>query len=139
MKMIIVGVDGSASATEAAHAAARLAAATGAALHVVCAYARDQVADIDAGDSQHRVSVAEESESIAAAEAARVAIEGTATTSRAVQGKPAEALASEAERLDADVIVVGNKRVQSVSRVLGSVAAAVAHRAPCDVYIAHTT
>ena len=39
---------------------------------------------------------------------------------------------------DADVIVVGNKRVQGVSRILGSIARYVAAHAPCDVYIAHT-
>ena len=36
------------------------------------------------------------------------------------------------------MIVVGNKRVQGLARVLGSVASAVAQHAPCDVYIAKT-
>jgi nucleotide-binding universal stress UspA family protein len=39
---------------------------------------------------------------------------------------------------DAAVIVVGNKRVQGVTRLLGSIATDVAHKAPCDVYIANT-
>ena len=45
---------------------------------------------------------------------------------------------TEAERLEADVIVVGNRRMQGVSRLLGSVANEVAHNAPCDVLIVKT-
>nr|MDT0666629.1 universal stress protein [Micromonospora sp. DSM 115978] len=60
------------------------------------------------------------------------------TTPRSEFGKPADVLVSVAEELGASIIVVGNKRVQGVARVLGSIAADVAHRAPCDVYIAHT-
>jgi nucleotide-binding universal stress UspA family protein len=36
------------------------------------------------------------------------------------------------------MIVVGNRRMQGIGRVLGSVANSVAHNAPCDVYIAKT-
>jgi nucleotide-binding universal stress UspA family protein len=56
-----------------------------------------------------------------------------------IQGKPADALVEEAKRLGADLIVVGNRRVQGIGRVLGSVATDVAHHAPCDVYIVKTT
>ena len=34
--------------------------------------------------------------------------------------------------------MVGNRRMQGLGRVLGSVANSVAHNAPCDVYIAKT-
>ena len=37
------------------------------------------------------------------------------------------------------MIVVGNRRVQGVSRVLGSIASDVLRRAPCDVLIVNTT
>jgi nucleotide-binding universal stress UspA family protein len=36
------------------------------------------------------------------------------------------------------MIVVGNRRMHGIGRVLGSVANSVAHNAPCDVYIAKT-
>ena len=55
-----------------------------------------------------------------------------------VQGKPATAFVDEAIRLDARLIVVGNRRVQGVGRILGSVASSVAAHAPCDVYIVKT-
>lgn len=54
-------------------------------------------------------------------------------------GKAADVICSEAERVGAELIVVGNKRTQGVSRVLGAVAAKVLSHTPCDVYIAHTT
>ncbi len=55
-----------------------------------------------------------------------------------VLSDPANALCEEAARLDASIIVVGNKRVQGAARVLGSIAGDVAKRAPCNVFIVHT-
>ena len=54
-------------------------------------------------------------------------------------GKPADVLVQEAKRLEADIIVVGNRRMQGAGRVLGAIASAVARNAPCDVYIVKTT
>ena len=61
-----------------------------------------------------------------------------AVSTKAVRSNPAEALCSEADRVHASMIVIGNKRVQGVARVLGSVAGTVAKEAPCDVCIVHT-
>ena len=55
-----------------------------------------------------------------------------------VDGPPAKALVSEAERREADLIVVGNVRMQGLGRVLGSVGNDVAHNAPCSVLIIKT-
>lgn len=136
--VIVVGVDGNKRADRAAAAAARLAHATGSALHVVCAYTREQSTEVTIGDGTHVVSIAEESADIAARSAARLGEVGTSVTSAAVQGRPADVLLGEADRLEASVIVVGNKRIQGIARVLGSVSAAVAHHAACDVYIVNT-
>lgn len=138
MRMIVVGVDGNEPSEGAARTAASLAQATGAGLHVVCAYSRDEVAEVEDEGGAHRVSISQESADIAAEVAARVTLTPERTTSSAVQGRPAEVLVAEAERLSADLIVVGNKRVQGMARVLGSIAGAVSQHAPCDVYIAHT-
>lgn len=59
-------------------------------------------------------------------------------TTAALDTDPVLALCAEATRLGASVIVVGNKRVQGVSRVLGSVAGGVTRLAPCDVFVVHT-
>ena len=51
----------------------------------------------------------------------------------------AKAIVSVAEDVGADLILVGNKRMQGAGRVLGSVPNDVAHTAPCAVLIAKTT
>ncbi|WP_235737188.1 universal stress protein [Nocardioides alcanivorans] len=138
-KLIIVGVDGNAPAEQAARIAADLARATSSGLHVVCAYGREEVAEIELdGPGTARVSIAEESADIAARTASTLGEGIEHVTSAAIQGRPAEVLVAEAERLEATLIVTGNKRAQGPGRLLGSIAAAVTHHAPCDVYIAHT-
>ncbi|TWG93627.1 nucleotide-binding universal stress UspA family protein [Nocardioides sp. J9] len=135
---IIVGVDGNPRSEQAATKAARLAAATDATLHVVCAYVREQSAEVDADGETRQIAISQESAAIAEQVAELLRPIAPSVTSAAVLGRPADALLSEAERLSADLIVVGNARMQGIARVLGSVAAAVAHHAECDVYIANT-
>lgn len=63
---------------------------------------------------------------------------GVDATTAIGEGKPAKVLLEEAVAVGAEMIVVGNRRMQGVSRVLGSIANEVAHHAPCDVYIVKT-
>ena len=59
---------------------------------------------------------------------------------RTVKGAPVESLISLAEETGADLLVVGNKGLNSLTgRLLGSVPADAARRATCDVLIVHTT
>jgi nucleotide-binding universal stress UspA family protein len=138
-KVIVIGVDKSATAKEAFGVAARLAKLAGARLHVVMAMSDVHVGNvrgpggeeffIDEGDEARRYL-----DELLKAEAV------TDSSLCAEAGRPADLLVSEARRLDAELIVVGNRRVQSAAgRVLGSVATDVARHAPCDVYIANTT
>lgn len=139
MRLVIVGVDGSETAAKAAETAIFLAAETGAALHVVSAYDRLEVTEVaGVGDDHWLLSTEAEASATAERTAVRARRRVGTVTTAAVSGKPADALTGEADRLGADLIVVGNKRVQGITRVLGSVATSVAHHAPCDVYIAHT-
>ena len=134
---IVVGVDGSGTAKKAAEAARDLAAAVGATLHVVSAFDSDRTEVFGSGSDQWIVSDADAAEHVAKTVAESLAGDVTVTHS-AARGKPAEALIKEAERLDARMIVVGNRRMRGIGRVLGSVANSVAHNATCDVYIANT-
>jgi nucleotide-binding universal stress UspA family protein len=84
------------------------------------------------------VTSGEVAESIAARAADELKPAVPHVTSAVLQGTPAAALVDEANRLDASLIVVGNRGVQGVARVLGSVASGVAAHAPCDVYIVKT-
>jgi trk system potassium uptake protein TrkA len=64
---------------------------------------------------------------------------GSRTTRTVSLDEPATAICDEATRLNARMIVVGNRRVQGLARMLGAVATDVARRAPCDVLVANTT
>ena len=135
--IIVVGVDGSETAKKAAESARDLATALDASLHVVSAFDSDRTEVFGSGSDQWIVSDADGAEHVARTVADALAGPVKVTYSSA-RGKPAEALIKEAERLGAKMIVVGNRRMRGIGRVLGSVANSVAHNATCDVYIANT-
>ena len=139
MGMIVVGVDGSETAKAAARVALQLASALHEPLHVVTAYERGR--GLHSPDVAHpgTTSVLDTAEGVLAIAAADLRLRHDQVTTAAIAGKPADVVCAEATRLDATVIVVGNKRMQGASKVLGAVASRVASHAPCDVYIAHTT
>jgi nucleotide-binding universal stress UspA family protein len=129
-------VDGSESALKAAEAARGLAESLGASLHVVTAFDIESAETFGVGSDKVRISNADSAELVARSLAKSG--QGMEITHSAARGKPADALIKEAVRLDARLIVVGNRRMRGIGRLLGSVANSVAHNAPCDVYIANT-
>lgn len=135
--IIVVGVDSSPQALVAARKATDIAKALGADLHIVTAVMKNEFYEFGIGSDRSVTSDLDLAEQDLQAIASEFRGAITVSTT-AVKSSPAEALCSEAERLHASMIVVGNKRVQGVARVLGSVANAVARDAPCDVYIVHT-
>jgi nucleotide-binding universal stress UspA family protein len=135
---IIVGVDGSATARKAAVAAAEVATNFNKPLHLVTSMNRNSSREVHGGGSESwhidSISVAEELLKALAGELKTT----TPVTHAVVMSDPAGALCDEATRLEATMIVVGNKRVQGAARVLGSIAGDVAKHAPCNVLIVHT-
>lgn len=140
IKKIVVGVDESETAARAAMTAAGIANAFGAQLHVLTAYGKLQVTTIQEGSDEFIFSNETEADSVAASTIAALKAQYPDVNYHHYpgEGKPAEALVRAASDIDADLIVVGNKNVQGLSRVMGSVAAEVAHRANCDVYVVYT-
>lgn len=138
--IVIVGIDGSPTAETAASRAGALAQALGAELYLACAYEKLEVERIEIGTEEFIIATDEDAKVTAETAARSVTAEfpDVKVVALAVQGKPAAALVDLAESTGAQVIVVGNKRVQGMARVLGSIATDVTRRAPCDVYIAHT-
>lgn len=120
--------------------AAELATALSAKLVVVNAVTKVEVETVGVPGDEYQISSGEVSEKIAeqAVRDLKVHFPQLEMEARSEAGRPGEALVKAAEDLEATLIVVGNKRVQGVTWVLGSIAATVAHKAPCDVYIAHT-
>jgi nucleotide-binding universal stress UspA family protein len=136
-KNIVVGYDGTPRAFRAVEEAADLSTAVGSTLHIVTAVdKKEQVHEI--GESSDKVYMS--NVDIARDQLANAAVKFGHLDVRtsAVVGSPAQVLVTEAARLDADLILVGNRHVQGLSRVLGSVAEDVAHKAPCAVLIAKT-
>ena len=136
MKDVIVGVDQSETARRAAQAAAELATAYGTNLHVVMCVQKKGGFDVGVGgDRFHSDWVSEADQFLK--DLVRT-LPHDETTVKVAVGDPASTLCEEAERLEARAIVVGNRRVQGMTRLLGSVAQDVLRKAPCDVLIANT-
>ena len=150
-RKIVVGTDGSATAAEAVRQAADLARLCGATLHVVCAYGSSQTASAMAltgagmaGVAIDPVSVQQDLHSYANEVLDRATsdqlVEGVDVVRHARSGAASDVLVDVAEEEKADVIVVGNKGMTGARRfLLGSVPNRVAHSAPCNVLIVHTT
>ncbi|GAA3447282.1 universal stress protein [Planomonospora venezuelensis] len=143
---ILVGTDGSASSFRAVAAAASLAAATGAGLVLACAYLpmreRDRSAAADVlGELSYKVSGSTPADdALRAAREHAVAAGARKIELAAEEGDAVDALVALAARYRADLLVVGNRGLNSLAgRLLGSVPSAVSHRAGCDVLIVHTT
>jgi len=138
MNEIVVGVDDSKTAREAARQAVEMANNYQRPVHLVMALTRTSASDVRVSGSEtfhfDTISAADNTLKALAGElGARVPV-----TTAVVRADPATALCDEATRLEASVIVVGNKRVQGASRILGSIALDVAKSAPCNVLIVHT-
>ncbi|WP_436848932.1 universal stress protein [Streptomyces californicus] len=142
----MVGTDGSASSFAAVEGAARLAAACGAELVVVCAYqpmhgpelsrAQDQLG----AEAYQVVGSAPAEDTLRAARDRAREQKAPEVRTLAVQDDPVPALVNAAAEHGADLLVVGNRGLRSLAgRILGSVPADIARKAGLDVLIVHTT
>jgi nucleotide-binding universal stress UspA family protein len=143
---IVVGTDGSGTATQAVREAVDMAKATGATLELVSAYAPISESRLRAErrdapeDVQWAINPKQEVElSLSdAAEIARAA--GVEVNTHAREGDPADAILDVAEERKAGLVIVGNKGMTGAKRfLLGSVPDKISHHAPCSVLIVRTT
>lgn len=139
MKRIVVGTDLSQRSSAAVTLAAEMAEAMGATVHVVTACPQQSV-----GMGPEMMVVPDHAELLDSTRsdldvvAGDLRRRGLDVEVHVSVGEASDALCSVAETVGADLIVVGNKRMQGASRLLGSVPNRVAHRAPCSVLIART-
>ena len=143
---VLCGTDGSESSFRAVDRAAAVARDAGATLLLACAYrpmsAREvQDAQDALGGESYKVSGATPAEDVlrdAADRARRLGAKDVEIL--AVEGDPVDELGRLVKDRDVDLIVVGNRGLNSLAgRLLGSVPANISHRASCDVLIVHTT
>ena len=136
---VVVGADDSSTAREAVMIAADVAQTGGAQLHIVTAYDPKSVR-LDHLPAELRYAGGEHpAEALLRRLSELVRERGLEPIVHAAEGDPVDAIVAVAESVDADLIVVGNKGMKGVRRVLGSVPNSVAHKAPCSVLIADTT
>jgi nucleotide-binding universal stress UspA family protein len=139
---IIVGTDGSETSKRAVTEATRLAEVMKSTVHLVSAYEPLRGTRItgapEGAANVWAVRPDAEVESIIEQAAAAVRTRGVEVKSHTLTGDPADALLEIAEREGADLIVVGNRGMHGVSRMLGSVPNKVSHRAQCHVLIVAT-
>ena len=144
-RKVVVGTDGSESSMRAVDRAGQLASGEQATLIIACAYvpadsrsvshAADQL-----GDDAYQILGDNPAEDIVRTARDRaVAAGATSIQMRTVKGAPVDSLVKLADEEQADLLVVGNKGMASLTgRLLGSVPSDAARRARCDVLIVHT-
>ncbi len=145
-KAIVVGTDGSDTATQAVRQAVDLAHSVGASLALVSAYEPVPVQRLSEErrsapeDLQWAIGPREDVDATLEAAAAIAREAGVSVSVYPRQGDPADAVLDVAEEQDADLIIVGNKGMTGAKRfLLGSVPNKVSHHAPCSVLIIRTT
>lgn len=138
-KVIVVGADRSLTSRRAVEAAAELAAMAGAALHIVTGYDPKRLDDKDVPAEFRSLGGEGEAEAILQIHSFIAKDRGVEPTMHHGTGDPAEVIVKTADEVGADLIVVGNRGMRGVRRVLGSVPNSVAHNANCSVAIIDTT
>jgi nucleotide-binding universal stress UspA family protein len=144
---VVVGTDGSDSSYLAVDRAARIAADAGATLVIACAYHPARADDVAKASDQLGADVAYQVVgSSPAEESVRTATERARKQGAikidtvVVDGEPVPTLTRVVREHAADLLVVGNRGLNSLAgRLLGSVPAEVARKAGVDVLIVHTT
>lgn len=134
---VVVGIDDSETAQVAARRAAELAASLDTDLHVVTAVTGAASKVVAVGTDEFVVDNFADAKS--QLQSVALGLDHDRVSTSLGDGDAAKALVRAAESVGAQMIVVGNRRVQGVSRVLGSVASDVLRHAPCDVVVVNTT
>jgi nucleotide-binding universal stress UspA family protein len=143
---IVVGTDGSDTATEAVRQATELAKATGASLDIVSAFEpvprerlREEGQEVP-GDIAYAVGPREDVNQILESAGSEAKQAGVEVQQHPREGEPADAILDVAEEVNAGLIVVGNKGMTGAKRfLLGSVPNKVSHHAQTGVLIVRTT
>lgn len=143
-RTIVVGTDGSETSFRAVDRAGVLAAEEGATLVVACAYfpeKPDPYAQDVLGDEAYQVmGSAPADDSVSRARDRALAAGAAKVETAAVQGKPLDVLLRVVKDHDADLVVVGNRGLNTLAgRIIGSVPLDIVRHMPVDVLIVHTT
>jgi nucleotide-binding universal stress UspA family protein len=143
-RTIVVGTDGSETSFRAVERAGALAGDEDATLVIACAYfpaKPDPHAQDVLGDEAYQVmGSAPADDSVSRARDRAIAAGATKVETKAVQGKPVDVLQQVVQGAGADLLVVGNRGLNTLAgRIIGSVPLDIIRHAPIDTLIVHTT
>lgn len=143
---VVVGTDGSETSFHAVDRAAALARDCDATLVIACAYEPEpernlaKAQDILGPEAYQITGSAPAEDTVGRARDRAVVAGATKIDTVTVEGKPSDSLCAVAKERGADLLVVGNRGLNSLAgRILGSVPLDVARHADVDVLIVHTT
>lgn len=144
-RTIVVGTDGSDSSLKAVEKAAALATDAGAKLVLACAYYPTDPKDIEAAADTLREDAYQITGSAPTYDILRTARERAQAVGakdieeRAIVGAPVDSLLTLIEDVSADLLVIGNRGLNTLTgRLLGSVPSDAARKSTTDVLIVHT-
>jgi nucleotide-binding universal stress UspA family protein len=143
-RTVVVGTDGSDSSLRAVDRAAAIAAQSGAKMFIATAYFPQhddpRAADVLRDEGYKTTGAAPIYAILKEAHERAQAAGAKDVEERSIVGAPVDALVELAEEVEADLLVVGNVGLSTITgRLLGSVPANVSRKAKTDVLIVHTT
>jgi len=140
---VLVATDGSETASEAVRVATEMARSFGSTLHIANVYKGGAAGTLQVPDMTMGVPEGIDRQSLASTQTESIAADartkGLTVETHVVRGNVADNIVAIAEENAIELIVVGNKGMKGLKRVLGSVPNDIAHAAPCAVLIVNTT
>jgi nucleotide-binding universal stress UspA family protein len=136
-KTILVAADDSVTASRAVRTAVEMVKALGGDLHIMTAY-RPESVRVEKLPDEYIDRVTDPADLLLEKLRKEVEQEGVQAKYHPAAGNAADAIVRVAGHVGADLIVVGNRGMKGVRRVLGSVPNSVAHSANCSVLIVDT-
>jgi nucleotide-binding universal stress UspA family protein len=137
--IVVVGADDSPTARRAIEAAAEIVRMSGGVLHLVTAFDIKSRSDSSLPSEFRNLGTDGEAEAALQSLSFVAKNLGVDPVLHLVAGDPSETIVATADKVNADLIVVGNRGMKGARRVLGSVPNSVAHGANCSVAIIDTT
>jgi nucleotide-binding universal stress UspA family protein len=137
--VVLVGADDSETARRAVEAACELVAMSKGELHILTAF--EQLSVVGGKNAHEFKNVITEDDGTALLQTLSFIAQkyDVKAIVHGAKGDPSDTLIAKADEIGADLIVVGNRGMKGVRRVLGSVPNSVAHGANCSVLIVDTT
>ncbi len=137
--IVVVGADGSPTARRAVEAATEIARFSGGVLHIVSAFKPTTYAEGSVPQEFRSLGDDTGVDALLQSLAFIATNRGVTVETHAASGAPADVIVQFADDLGADLVVVGNKGLRGVRRVLGSVPSSVVPNVNCSVAVIATT